>query len=89
VSVVGRWDGNWYEWGCPSCGDALTALQAPPPDKEHCPRCRLASERAALDRWSEQLIDRLATEIDEWKERALKAERENERLKQRLGGEAA
>lgn len=46
--MSGRWAGRFYEWACPTCGDARCSLQTPETDADWlCRRCELAKERDA------------------------------------------
>lgn len=74
--------GREYVWSCPGCATAMCASQAPDACEAKCLRCR--TDDASLER-----LHALRSEqrdiTAEWVTRALSAEREVERLKERLG----
>lgn len=83
--VTLRWEGNWAHWACPGCGSAMTALQAPAEENERCGSCKAEQQ---YQETMQSLVERLQVEVDQWKVRALSAEKRL-REEERNGGRAA
>lgn len=72
-----RWVGHFAEYSCPRCGHVLQRTQPPATSEEaHCTGCRLAVSVDAVT----QSIAELVADRDEWKARALRAERRHDDL---------
>lgn len=72
-TVEGRWCGQWFEWSCPNCATMKTALQAPADCDYRCGSCKVDDQYTAA---MQAMAERLETERNDWRARALSAERE-------------